>query len=362
MPVRRSSKDPSKWIGCARAIGGQTKTFATEKDAKAYIKQVEAEKARRGIYINPAATPLFADAVAKYLQGEAARAKRGDVGAAQVENKRVALGQVSEILGAVRVGDLRPVHILDDVIDVLFAGAPKTGRNKAGALKGFGRWCVEREFAMLNFGDVTLPTVKKKATVKRIDMDTMTKILDHAPKRYGLAMRFAAWTGLRAGEQIALTWDHVDFENGLIHVEKARKKDKSIDDPKTRHGFRAVQMMPELERMMREWKLQQPLEQRRKNLVFPSKAGNYADVDNWRKRGLHKACDAAGADRIRWHDLRHFFASLLLFEVKEPAESVAKALGHYSVALTYEIYGHWISPPKRDQTLAEKMSEAIRRK
>ena len=96
-----------------------------------------------------------------------------------------------------------------------------------------------------------------------------------------------------------------------------------------------------------EWKQQQPWGQRGNGLVFPNTVGNMeTDNSNWRNRILHAACDTAGVERIRWHDLRHFFASVLIFDLQESEIVIASVMGHKNASFTREQYGHWLDDVK----------------
>ena len=117
-------------------------------------------------------------------------------------------------------------------------------------------------------------------------------------------------------------------------------------------------LFPDLIAKLRSWKLSQPIEQRINNLVFPTTAGAMDSVDNWRNRGLHKACDRAGVERITWHSLRHFFASILLYDLQEADATVTTLMGHKSIDFTRSQYGHWMEDFSRDTGIAERLARA----
>jgi integrase len=76
------------------------------------------------------------------------------------------------------------------------------------------------------------------------------------------------------------------------------------------------------------------------------KEGQPLDMKNFRNRVFLKACDKAGIRRRRQHDTRHSFASILLMNGESPAY-VRDQLGHASIKLTVDIYGHWIPGSNR---------------
>ena len=71
---------------------------------------------------------------------------------------------------------------------------------------------------------------------------------------------------------------------------------------------------------------------------------------------MHKACEDAGVERIRWHDLRHFYASILIFTVKAPPQEVSLLMGHHDFAFTLRQYGHWFRKAREKSEVGDKIS------
>jgi integrase len=84
--------------------------------------------------------------------------------------------------------------------------------------------------------------------------------------------------------------------------------------------------------------------------------GDYADANTWRRRGLIPACKAAGVDPIRWHDLRHYYASLLIFEIKHAPQEISRMMGHHDFSFTSKQYGHWLETARGKSKVGDKIS------
>ena len=138
---------------------------------------------------------------------------------------------------------------------------------------------------------------------ERISRDAVGRIIDAAkyenltqtkqwknltinPKMWFVMIMFAAYTGMRFGEQSALLWSSIDFEKGLIHVRRAQKKYKKVGKPKTGAGKRSIPLMPALAVELKKWKLQQPQRERSNNLVFADSNGGLCDHDQWSRTAL----------------------------------------------------------------------------
>jgi integrase len=73
--------------------------------------------------------------------------------------------------------------------------------------------------------------------------------------------------------------------------------------------------------------------------IFKNQVGSAIDIRNWRKQIFYKTIAKAGLDKIRIHDLRHMYASLLI-EAGESLAYIRDQLGHHSISFTVDIYGH----------------------
>lgn len=359
-------------IADARSLGGGERKFpktpAGKRQAQAHLRKVQAEHDSRGAYLDPSRSPKFRDAVQEYLRAEEVRCRLGEMGQSHLNSKISALAYFCALsyggrsLGDTRLADFRSGQIKRELLPLLYSSnSHATVKRKFGILKHFFQWAVESETLIVSPAAIRLPARRKtgERAVDRISKRAVHDIIAHAAPRYKLPITFAAYTGLRAGEQLALTWHDIDFDAGLVKVNKAVKKDGSIGDPKTEAGHRAVEIADTLLSNLRAWKLAQPIEQRRKNLVFPSATGGIDNVSNLRNRGLTPACKAAGVEVVRWHDLRHFFASVLLFDTELSHVIITELMGHHNISFTLSQYGHWLPEARRKENISAKLSTAF---
>ena len=156
----------------------------------------------------------------------------------------------------------------------------------------------------------------------------------------------AIFTGLRASELRGLRWQDVDLKAGELHVRQRADRYNVIGMPKSKAGGRRVPLPPHLINVLREWKLQSSHE-----LVFATRSGKVDRLSNM-VRALERtmrAADITGPDGkpkyTGMHALRHFFASWCINPVKrggrglQPKE-VQEVLGHASIVMTMDTYGH----------------------
>lgn len=187
--------------------------------------------------------------------------------------------------------------------------------------------------------------------------------------RYDSVMRLLVRTGLRRGEGLALRWQDVDlFENVLrVRGTLALGADGSlgITEPKTNSSRRSVKMAGGLVELLRARKVEQeaeklhakdlPGEWNALGLVFTTERGTPLDPRN-ALRALSTAGARAGLGVVGVHTLRHTAASLML-AAKVPLKEVSVMLGHSSIAITGDIYGH--VTPEGQQTAADVLAEAL---
>ena len=144
-------------------------------------------------------------------------------------------------------------------------------------------------------------------------------------------------TGMRQGELLGLRWQDVDVE---------RRRLQLVRQLKTRQSRRAV-VLPELvttalvdhrARQAAE-REQQGVGWEEQGLVFPNTVGRPLDPHNLRERSFFPLLDRAGLPPIRFHDLRHSCATLLLGEGVHP-KIVSDLLGHSQIGITLDLYSH----------------------
>ena len=176
-----------------------------------------------------------------------------------------------------------------------------------------------------------------------VEPDEIERLLGAASERYRPLLATAVFTGLRLGELLGLVWADVDFEGGLIKVRKQLARTGERVEPKTTQALRDVVLMPALCRVLREHKLKTGYSQGT-DFVFPSLTGTPLQARNLARRALGKALaqgelSADGKPGLRFHDLRHTFASLLIAE-RLDVVFVSRQLGHANPSITLSVYAH----------------------
>ena len=143
-------------------------------------------------------------------------------------------------------------------------------------------------------------------------------------------------TGLRRGELLGLKWEDVDLAQGVIHVKRqvARIDGEVKEVPlKTKNSYRNISISQDAVEMLKEMEKRRICE-----YVFPSPNGGPISPDSVRHM-LHRVLKRAGLPSIRFHDLRHTFATLALQNGVD-IKTVSGMLGHFSAGFTLDTYAH----------------------
>jgi integrase len=163
----------------------------------------------------------------------------------------------------------------------------------------------------------------------------------------------AVFTGMREGELFGLKWTDIDWINSQIHVKRTYTH-RRFYNPKSEASKRSIDVAPELIKELKEWRLACPGNEL--DLVFPSEVGTPEDASNFLKRRFFPALVKAELPRIRFHDLRHTYAALVWEETKD-MKYLQTQLGHSSIKMTMDVYGHLMS--KTNPDAAAKLGRAI---
>lgn len=189
----------------------------------------------------------------------------------------------------------------------------------------------------------------ERIEARHLDRAAVVKLLDAAKEsRYHAALVLIASTGLRRGEALALKWDKVDLAVGALRVAATIARVDgalSISEPKTARSRRLIPLSKPVVAMLREHRLRQKQERlragnqwRENGLVFTTELGSPVDPRNL-LRVIETAAQGAGVEGVVVHTLRHSAAAAWL-EGGVHIKAVADLLGHSSISITGDIYGH----------------------
>ncbi len=166
-------------------------------------------------------------------------------------------------------------------------------------------------------------------------------------------------TGMRLGELLGLQWGDVDFHGRFIEVRRnlVAGRITTPKNGKTRRVDMSAQLAESLKALLTTRKAE-TLKHGWGNVpdwVFCNENGGPLDGDNLRHRVFYKVLAKAGLRRVRFHDLRHTFASLLIAQ-GESLAYVRDQLGHASIQLTVDTYGHLI--PGANRQAVDRLDDA----
>ena len=161
-------------------------------------------------------------------------------------------------------------------------------------------------------------------------------------------------TGLRRGELLGLKWEDIDFANQTLRVRRqvGRINGEVREAPlKTKNAYRTISLGTDAVGVLKQQREKQPSS----SYVFPGPTGGPIAPDSVLHM-LHRVLDRAGLPEIRFHDLRHTFATLALQNGVD-IKTVSGMLGHFSAGFTLDTYAHVTTAAQRQA--AETMGAVL---
>lgn len=314
------------------------KTFPSLAAAKAWRADALAGL-RRGSVRAPRPT-IVRDAAAYLVTGMATgavRTRSGDVYKPSVVRSYEAALRLHVLpeLGARKLAEVqrRDVQRLAD--DLLADGRdPSTIRNALMPLRVIYRRALEDGDVAINpCAAVRLPASRGRRD-RIVSPQQATRLLAALAEDDRALWALALYAGLRRGELMALRWEDIDLAVGVIRVERAwDDKARVFVEPKSRAGRRRVPIAAVLRDILVEHKLIS-----RGELVI-SRAYGRAPFDGGVAARAQRVWKRAGLESITMHEARHTFASLMI-AAGVNARALATYMGHASVTITYDRYGH----------------------
>jgi integrase len=186
--------------------------------------------------------------------------------------------------------------------------------------------------------------------MKVLDASQVTNFLTAASgSRLEALFHLAVTTGLRQGELFGLKWSDLQWAAGVLQVQRQVQsvpgQGWNFTEPKTNAGRRSVRIGPGVVDALRRHKERQALEKQlagsrwvENDLIFPNSVGNPMNSSNLRVI-FNRLLNEVGLPKIRFHDLRHTAASLMLNH-NIPVIVVSNMLGHSKPSVTLDIYAH----------------------
>ncbi len=260
-------------------------------------------------------------------------------------------------LGRMKISEVRRFHVNDFTQDLVEAErGPVTVRRILAVLKVVFAAALRDELIATNpaqFAD--LPTVEKAEFEpwEPSQVDEFLKATEHY--RLGVVFETAIYTGLRRGELAALRWEDVDLERRTLTVKRNRVDAGKVYEytAKSAAGRRTIPLPDAAVGALMAWQINQQSEaeewaeaSEHDGYVFTLENGRPL-APGYLSRQFQKVRETAGLPAMKLHGTRHEFASLLIAAGVDIAV-VSKLLGHASVSITSDIYGHLIGSVSRD--------------
>jgi integrase len=345
------------------------KTFATNKKAKEWMVTALHE-VQQGIH-TPASTSKtveevwglwLADCEANNLEFGTIRQRRQHL-----------KHHVAPYIGRIRLSNLTTPLVYDFHTKLREGGRSLAMRRKVLTnLKTMLSFAQGRGLVAQNVARGVRIKVDKRETAAgplRVGVDfpamvELNVLIENSAGRWRPFIVTAIFTGMRLSELRGLRWSDVDLEAGQIHVRQRADAWRRIGAPKSKAGKRDIPLAPIVVNTLKQWQTECPKGEF--DLVFPNTLGNVETMTNIHARcwvPLQLKCgftDEAGKARYNFHMLRHAAASLFIRYLGWAPKRVQTVMGHASVTLTFDLYGHLFENIEADRADMAKIEAAVR--
>jgi integrase len=318
------------------------KMFDRKADADACETRVRAEMAA-GTHVADSASVTIRQACALWLTRADTEGLEASTVRQYGEHTRL---HIVPLLGDVRLSRLNAPTVEAFKDKLLESRSRAMSRAVLCSLKGVLKEAQRRGLIGHNPADAVNVREAKRDRKKPVipSKDEIRTLIDHAASLWAPTVPWRAlivtalFTGLRSSELRGLTWEHVDVAGGFIAVRQRADYRNRMGSPKSEAGQRDIPLAPMVLNALRTWKLAAP--KSAKSIVFPTRAGTpYSNSKIRSQCWLPLQVAAFGAQRYTFHALRHVAASLFIEQGWSP-KKVQQVLGHSSIQMTFDTYGH----------------------
>jgi integrase len=358
------------WVADYVDAGGKRrlKTFATQGAAKAWLTTA-AYEIKQGIHTPASISGTIGEAFAGWIE----HCKGEGLERSTIEQRLYHLNlHVMPFIGSVKLSELTAPRVHQFLTALRENGRSLAMRRKVltnlktAIAFAQGRGLVAQNVA----AGVKLKASERDVTAGplRPGVDFPSKaelkaLIEHASDRWRPLVVTAIFTGMRISELRGLAWPDVDLGKGIIYVRQRADAWHKIGAPKSKAGKRDIPLAPLVINMLKEWKLRCPRGEL--ELVFPNSVGKPLTVPNLRARVLGPLQAAAGISpayrpKYGWRSLRHAAASLFIEHLGWSPKRLQAVMGHASITMTYDHYGHLFEDAAADSVAMSKLETALR--
>ncbi|WBL16339.1 site-specific integrase [Sutcliffiella sp. NC1] len=335
--------------------------FKTEREAKKELRLAEAELIK-GTYVEPSKM-LYE----KYLD-DWFKTKRKSLGIQTIEVYESHLkNYIKPFLGSTPLLSLKTIHV-DNFINHMHEKGytPSTIKKSINIIKSSLEHAIDTELLSKNVAKkATLPKEKKKEMEVWSKQEVQTFLKVAKGDRLYALFYLALTTGMRQGELLGLRWKDIDLDNQLLRVNQvlAHNGKDIISEAKTEKSNRTVELgestisvLKAHRKQLLQEKLLQGKGYQDNDLVFCTPLGTPLNSSNIRSRNFNGLIKQAGLKKIRFHDLRHTCATLLLSEGVN-VKIISEMLGHSNIKITLDTYSHVL--PTMQKEAVNKLENMI---
>lgn len=323
--------------------------FKTKAQAKKELVKLEYELAN-GDYFQPVEMKTFRDVYNLWIDQHSLTVKESTLNTIQAYFRVHILPTV----GSYKVNGLT-LAVCQRAVNQWYKARPAGFKNIIAYASLVVEYAIKLDLVQVNnFKRATKPKQKKKRDDRNFlepsELKTFLELAEKKSLKQYAMFRLLAYSGMRIGEQLALTWDDVNFSDNTISVNKTMSKDvndkKIIQDPKTKASKRVLDMDLETMQILRRWKVQQASyllarginAMSKDQLVFSNLQNNLMSTPTIRE-WASKIVQAGNLPKITLHGFRHTHATLLL-SAGASIKEVQNRLGHSNVTTTLNVYTH----------------------
>lgn len=327
------------------------KEGTTKKEAKKILREIE-EQIERGVYLSRAGIPSFEKVAKDWLEY-----KKPNIRESTFEQYRGHVeNHLTPYFGITKINRINFNSIEKFIPHATGQGViPPTLRKLLVTLGSIFKYAVRKRLCEYNpVREIEKPKDTKKKKVGFLQPGEIRALIDNSrDQKHKTMFTLDIMSGMRQGELLGLKWTDIDWFNCQVYVRRTFNHGRFYE-PKTEASRRAIDLGPTVMAELKKWQIACPPTEL--NLVFPNEFGKPMDASNLINRDFNPTLTKAKLRKIRFHDLRHTFASLLIDRGEHP-KYIQNQMGHASINITMDTYGHLMKSVNQDA--AKRLDEAV---